>query len=416
MAIPGGNQSTSVKEYAYIMASTLNQMVNYIPLKMKFSDIKFINIYNVTLKKKLNDKEKVKVKDNSDWDENFKKVVTDLPITNIEIDQYTEWLNVANTLEQINNTIKNETKPIFWNITGGQRPFLMAVWELTKKRPNDVIAYLEGNTGKIVLLKQDEKEGLVCKDSKTDYAIEGLTIDIALELMGYNLNGIKKSENLLENTDKQNLLMDFYSKFYKAYRDDNNKNDEGKTLREIMPEFNSNSQNFDAIISKFPTIQGLTQDEIKKEWQEYAARKTFGYILEDMLVYLLLESIKKNNLEKNIAGVYPSTKISAGYMDSNKTIDEFDTLILTKTGQIISFEAKSGSMNSDVAKSTNYSTYAIAGVYGLPILITPRINESDNLDTNNKNISKAISAARRANLEVWYLDDITTKIKEKLGL
>jgi hypothetical protein len=255
------------------------------------------------------------------------------------------------------------------------------------------------------------KDGVLSDEVTNSYSyqIEGLTIDIALELMGYETNGKKNLENILENPTKIRKLTDFYSNFYDAYSSDEN-------LRQLMPGFNINHTDFSGIVDKFPKIDNLTGDDIKKEWKGYTTRKAFGYILEDMLVYLLLKSVKDNKLEKYVAGVYPSTKISADYMDTNETVDEFDTLILTKTGQIISFEAKSGSMSADVAKSTNYSTYAISGVYGLPILITPRIKRNDNLDTENENISKAIGAAKRANLEIWYLDEIVEKLRDKLGI
>jgi hypothetical protein len=420
MATPGSNKSTSVTEYAYVMASTLNQMVNYIPLKMEFSDIKFINIYNVTLKKKLKDEKTEKVKDNNDWDENFKKVVTDLPITNIEIDQKTEWLNVANTIEQINNTIKNETKPIFWNITGGQRPYLMAVWEFTKNRQNgqnDIIAYLEGNTGKIVLLRQDKKEGLVCKDSKTDYAIEGLTIDIALELMGFRQKESEVRENLLDNYNQSKKS--FYNTFYKDYC-------KSLELRKILPDFNENlkgndkaetlkliTANFKKVIQDISPYTTATVTELEAQWKDFTTLKAFGYILEEMTVNLIFEAIENNpQIKENTASLYASTKINAEYFKKDKRhIDEFDILLLTKTGQLINFECKSGSMSGDNAKSTNYSTYAISGVYGLPILITPQI---DKIDKINKNITTAVNAAERANLDIWYLEEIEEKLKERL--
>ncbi|NJO01064.1 MAG: hypothetical protein HC880_04630 [Bacteroidia bacterium] len=78
-------------------------------------------------------------------------------------------------------------------------------------------------------------------------------------------------------------------------------------------------------------------------------------------------------------------------------------------------------MDSDVAKSTKYSVYAAAGVYGKPILITPliqsEINDLNKLDLDDgiyENIKPAVKAANRATLEVWALDKIADKIKEKI--
>lgn len=390
-----------VKGSLYVMVSTLNQMVNYIPYKY----FGFDKVWNITT----NDKK------NKDWDIYYGNVKDTQIDKNIEF-QHSEILKITQIEKRIKRELKSlSNNKIFWNITGGQRPFVLAIHNLIKsdelKDKIQYLCYLEGNKGEMRIMKFEN--GILSDDVTNSYSyqIEGLTIEIALKLMGYNPNGIENLKNILENKAKQQTLAGFYSKFYEAYKDHNNKNSNGKKLREIMPEFNSNTKNFDAIIDKFPTIQGLTKDEIEEEWKDYKTRKTFGYILEDMLLYLLLKSIKDNGLEKYIAGIYPSTKINANYMDTNETVDEFDTLILTKTGQIISFEAKSGSMSGDNAKSTNYSTYAIAGVYGLPILITPQINDCDKI---NKNITGAVNAAKRANLGIWYLEDIGKNLKTQL--
>jgi|AntRauTorckE5430_2_1112549.scaffolds.fasta_scaffold01758_5 hypothetical protein len=390
-----------LKDSLYVMHSTKNQMVNHIPLKLFGFDN---NVFCITTTHE----------DNKKWDENFQKVNFKFSSDRLGKISHQQILQIDEFrmfLEEDCKKIENADK-ICWNITGGQRPYILAVYDLIKnmKDKTHYLLYLEGNSKKISITKFESGEIKPSFDGNCneDYAIEGLTIDIALELMGYSTNGKDNLENILENPTKIQKLTDFYSNFYDAYSSDEN-------LRNLMPEFNINYKDFKGIIKKFPQIANLTGDDIETEWKNYAKGKTFGYILEDMLLYLLLKSIKDNKLEKYVAGVYPSTKISAGYMETNETVDEFDTLILTKTGQIISFEAKSGSMSADVAKSTNYSTYAISGVYGLPILITPRVKTEDNLDTKNGNISKAIGAAKRANLETWYLDKVVEKLKDKLS-
>jgi len=238
------------------------------------------------------------------------------------------------------------------------------------------------------------------------YQIEGLTIDTVLKLMGYKPNAFP--QNILAQPKEKKQLVEFYEKFYEAYRTN-------EALRELMPKFNSRDSgqdNFNDIIdNQFPIIDGLDNATIKKQWAQYDKRKAFGYILEEMLLYLLLKSIEENRLETHIAGLYSSVKIAADTYKDNTSVDEFDALVLTKSGQVISFEAKSGGMNSDVAKSTNYSAYAIAGVYGLPILITPQINKTDNI---SEKITDAIDAAGRANLEIWCLNEVEEHLKKKI--
>ncbi|MBD3840093.1 MAG: hypothetical protein IE878_06900, partial [Epsilonproteobacteria bacterium] len=115
-----------------------------------------------------------------------------------------------------------------------------------------------------------------------------------------------------------------------------------------------------------------------------------------------------------------------------KEIDEFDIALLTKNGKFMIFECKSGGMKGDVAKSTKYSTYAVSGVYGKPILITPlledeiiAIRKKSHLSDNAfeylkgdlyKTIRQAINSAVRANLDVWGLDNIKENLEKYIEL
>ena len=148
--------------------------------------------------------------------------------------------------------------------------------------------------------------------------------------------------------------------------------------------------------------------------EEFTKQYPFGYILEKLAFYQFEKIVSKN-----IASLAHSLKIIFNDEDTqkeidHKTIDEFDIALLTKNGKFIIFECKSGGMGGDVAKSTKYSTYAVSGVYGLPILIAPLLeSEIENLKKLGDEydaIKSAVKSAKRANLEVWGID----KIKEKL--
>jgi hypothetical protein len=383
----GITKSISKEKYAYVMASTLNQMVNYIPLKKEFEDIELTSIYNVTLFKNVEAKEKLE--ENKKWDKYFedffKEKITDIPI------EQADWLNVSKVISIFKTNFENETKPIFWNITGGQRPFLMAVWEFTKNRPNDIIAYLEGNTGKMIL-----SHG---KSEEIPYSIEVLNIESAFKLMGYNI----------KNTTSASVnLIDKYVELWKLYKSD-------EQLRKEFIISNTKAGDIDNVKNLITDISlhFILDNHKGKEYP-------FGYILEDIVVAVL-----KKEFEGKIAEVAHSIKLefnddSLNKAVGNKILDEFDILLLTKTGQLYNFECKSGGMSGDVAKSTKYSTYAIAGVYGKPILITPliqtEIDSYTNLSDEYKYIKSAIRSAKRATLEVWGIDEIVTKIEEKLKI
>ena len=381
------NKKTIKTKYAYVMASTLNQMVNYIPLKMELEDIDLTTKYNITL----TDNDNKKLAENSKWDKYFENFFKG-QIKDILVEQE-DWLNIKKVVACFKINFKNEPKPIFWNITGGQRPFLMAVWEFTKDRPNDIIVYLEGNSGKIVLTHG--------KDDRIPYPIERLTIKTALQLMGYNIKNL--SYSTIPSIDK-------YVELWKLFM-----NPKSKALREAF--VTSNTENGDIEQVK-PYITDTTLhfilDRRKKE------NYPFGYILEDLVVAVL-----QKEFENKIGEVAHSIKLKfnnelLNKEVGNKILDEFDILLVTKTGQLYNFECKSGGMSGDIAKSTKYSTYAIAGVYGNPILITPLIKQEidnyTNLPDSFKYIKSAIRSAKRATLEVWGIDEIVGNIKNKLGI
>jgi len=106
------------------------------------------------------------------------------------------------------------------------------------------------------------------------------------------------------------------------------------------------------------------------------------------------------------------------FENSNQTIDEFDIILVTRGGKLIVFECKTGHMSGDNAKSNKYSTYAVGGVYGLLVLLVPLLNKEEeeikNIPDYASNLKQAISSAKRANLEVWGIDEIQGKLKKEI--
>lgn len=390
-------QKIEIGNSLYIMLSTLNQMVNYIPLKY----FGFKNILNLTI-----DDDK-----NKTWDKCLKKVLNQ---SNINIDpvlfEHRELLDIEYLKEKLSehNTIE-QASSIFWNITGGQRPFVLAVYDLIKEKLKDkthYICYLEGNSKKMQLMKFEQGKQVFKNfdGNNLDYELNehDLNLQIALQLMGYNIKGIKQ-QNLKQNEQKDLI------KLYQLYI--NNLN-----LRKTLVDSNKkDNSDLDAVKKQLSSDLSYLVDQHKDK------SYPFGYLLEDMVFAVL----KQHSLHK-IAAIAHSVKLQ--FNDDilnteigNKQLDEFDILVLSKQGQIINFECKSGGMSGDVAKSTNYSTYAIAGVYGLPILITPlTCQEREDLNVLDKDIYRyviaAVKSAKRANLEVWGIDEIKTKLKDHLNI
>jgi len=367
--------------YAYVIVSTLNQMVNYIPLK-RFG---FKETINITISGS-------DYADNGKWDENLKAVCKDVVIENIIFAQ-SEITNITTIQNRLTEKLKGKEK-IFWNITGGQRPFILAITQFIQNRQDDIICYLEGNKSQMALLKNNHKiEGM------QNYNLKDLSIETALRLMGFEFKDTKTSRrNLLTNHDENEKK--FYLDFLEKYIAD-------KDLREncILLNRDTEKENAKKVIKK--KLKDLEYQKLDKELEN---NKAFGYILEKIAGYKILE-LAKNKIADMSFG--EKINFSEGKVDESH-IDEFDIALLTKNGKFMIFECKSGVMDGDVAKSTKYSTYAVSGAYGLPILITPllasEIGSIDSLGDEYKYIKSAVKSAKRASLEVWGIDELKTKL------
>jgi hypothetical protein len=384
------DEKLDLSNYTYVFASTLNQMVNYIPIKF----FGFTDMYNVTLFKDLTKNgDDGKVEENKKWDDNLASVLKVKP-QDIKILQK-NYLKISETITKFDEKLKD--KKVVWNITGGQRPFLLAVLEFTKNRHEDYIMYLEGNIGEMSITKANEfsnQKDEVCFPYKLS---DDVTLETALKLMD-----VKPQSNLADskdlNEDENSFWINVHSDYCKneELRKNfvmlNKKNDEnGRHLTE-----KDKNSFWDTIYTTLKISKDCPMKAIREDSKnEYP----FGYILEKMAFYVLY-----NKFSHQVQQIYSSVRT----YNVGKQIDEFDIIILTKQGQIINFECKSGMMDSDVAKSTKYSTYAIAGVYGLPILITPLLGnelEKEPKFPFNKSYD-AKNAAKRANLQVLGIDEI----------
>ncbi|GAA0123536.1 hypothetical protein UT300018_28540 [Clostridium faecium] len=474
--------SRKIKFDSIVICSTLNQMVNYVV--MKEHKLYSNNVYNIRL---ANENEKFNHKE---WDKNLKEIIDgnyNWEDINYHNDEIKEHRNIIDTLIKKFGSDSSEfgsyplkEEKILWNITGGQRHFVMAITEYVyNHRPEDVIVYFEGDKEKMYYYAKNKNIQQEDRLTNKDY---NMTIPIALRLMGFEVSqrevnkvseyynflisnnanefrekcklqsiskiNDKKPENFYEQLE---LELKWYKKFYDIYCN-------SEILRKILinsNRFKTDSTNektkFDMIKkdieayikeidneikSKNDTNVNINDvfdekgfDILKKSIGNHLNGKVFGYILEHMTLYKILDTIKSNKeLLKNIADIDTSVKIKhESDKDKLGLIDEFDILILTKKGKLIMLECKSGGMSSDNAKSHNYSTYAVAGVYGTPILVCPieedDVRKKERFDTKVKkaceentdvyeHVRSARDSAKKANLNIFYIDEIAEDIKK----
>lgn len=434
-----------LSNYTYCMVSTLNQMVNYLPMLL---------FPQMTQKLYITLNEKKGGGKNKDFDEALKnacdKAGIGFPGDCIELNTPD---STENNKADICGRISNDSKisKICWNITGGQRPILMAILDLAKSRKGDYIMYLEGNEGKLVVQQSDGNGHLrevdLSPGGNNRYAISDsdkakLTIPIALQLMGIEmhkcpntfspspvLDGITAKYEKKENDIFRRRLLSLNKRFtpktkgleekVKSETIDGKKlyfieevNNEGTDKQAKSVQFyngeiwNCSDAQKRKYLLKDQDEEHLSQEEYDFLTTGYAKRSfPFGHLLEDMFAQKLWKL-----LNGSIADMAVNLKLFSPKESINEQIDEIDIAILTNTGQLVVFEVKSGDMSGDVAKSTKYTTYAIAGVYGKPVLLTAllqhQFKEKGSLtkDWAYGSSAAAICAADRAQLHTIALD------------
>ena len=165
---------------AFMICSTQNQVVNYIPI-MNMIDTKKneksneVSIYNMTYSypQKSNGKDKKLGRfHNNEWDENLNTI-----LYNNELIKKCEKLNIKKENEiLLNIELKRnyneksykdkitgeieDKKNIVWNMTGGQRSILLTVLKIIQESPKEqhhTVIYMEGNTNRLIVGDYNEK-------------------------------------------------------------------------------------------------------------------------------------------------------------------------------------------------------------------------------------------------------------------
>lgn len=366
--------------YTYVIVSTENQIVNYIPW-VKYG---FRSLFNLTLV----DDPKFH---NEEWDQNLKRVVKKEG-EGIEIQDITFNKNEFTDLGQVHQKLRQQLpweNPIFWNITGGQRAFIVAVFHLAQSRKNDVIAYLEGGKNEIIVMQEGKT---INSDTYQDCLKGRLDLEKALQLKGFKV--------LEYRFDAAAVKEAFYSEVFQRIRTD-------ASFKQEFIKLNQAQNNTDA---KRKVLEGL--EEQLPGCQEYFSpikipngSSLFGEIWESAVYYF----IRRKYIDR-LLDIKCNVKIS--FTDAPKSskdiLDEFDVLALSEEGEVFNLECKTGGASGDNMKSHHFSTFATAGIYSMPILVTPLSRQEIALN-DKKSFNKqliAVKNAKMARVEVWSVDEI----------
>lgn len=374
--------------------STQNQMVNLLTLRMFPSE----QLVYCTIEGS---------PENARWDKNFDAVVTHelkkpkITFT-LEKNDLLAISNIENKLEQWLAANDLSAQPLLWNITGGQRYYFLAAYELFKKRHDDFLCYVEGNTNRIILLKNANGNILQAGGIRSNIEV---SIVEALHLMGFkqgtrardlqvkfNAAGVSTSAPIPEYLHFFDLLT------------------QTKELRQFCLELNSRKDKTQHDHDKLAGLLAEPQFKKIREQLEQPQFGSFGKVFEMTVGAKIFDVIRNLKPRHYVSELVVSQIVT--FDSANKPVDEFDIALLTRDGKFIIFECKTGDMHSDVAKSTRYSTYAVGGVYGLPVLLVPLLSQERIVASEN--LKRTIKAAERAQLAVWGLDEIELNLKNKL--
>ena len=450
----------------YVMCSTLNQLVNYLPYKAickarnenegNFS--KQVQIINITyeenknaIKKQFNNKE---------WDENFNSVLENELEERVIIDKNTVYVNREGAIELESKEVsKLLGEKVIWNLTGGQRNVIFAIErfiEQDKEKRKHVVIYLEGNTQKILYGQYEEGKWKYEEDGC--YECEELDLEKVFNLAGYTCKRKEKDDKsnsmksiyFNNNQDKVNdkgfeEILSEYLKFYHGYyaKDDELRkeliatNRKNENVKDKKNEKDKKDKKYKKYNPKIVAIENILHKcKVDKEKiLELINKNTdypFGYMLEYMTVAVIKDIVDKDpSFSSKFISLSHNVRVYSNKHQEGQFC-ELDVVLLLKSGQLIVFECKSGSMESEVAKAREYTAYVLGGVYGKPVLVTPLTSEEikklvgkigkkeereekeeDEYKYKYKYILQAIRAAGRSGLDVCCINTMKQDMKDK---
>lgn len=450
----------------FVICSTQNQVVNYIPIinmleakqieqetKENQEDVvesKEVKLFNITYAS--NDE---KESDNDKWNKNLNNILDGSKQVKSSLDSglivkkdkilhdiflnrgYDEGEYKTDILDKILDDEKHNTSNIIWNVTGGQRNVLLTILRIIKEERNvkHTIIYMEGNTNRLIVGQVGEDGEIRYRELDEIYGCKELTIERVFGLSGFLINKKYNHIKLLENVKEPDLIQGCIKELWELYKD----KEYGQILRTALLEVKTDQNNhelnkqrfkeaFDKINNKVKIKEKKLRKETIEELKELKDKATykFGYYLEEMTVYCLFEAIKeiqseqkKENLKDYFLEIGYDIRLDGDNSEyaGRKDFCQFDVVLLTKTGQLIIFECKTGAIESKDAKERMYTAYAVGGVYGKPILIPIYLcdDEVENLADQKeawKKVLETKNAATRAQMKIWCLDRLKKEIDD----
>ncbi|GAA0741460.1 hypothetical protein [Clostridium oceanicum] len=221
------------KNFDMVICSTLNQLVNYIPIVLLNETVD--NVYTITFQEGSKKDKLYNQFNNEIWDKNLNNALENTK--NIDLINCNTGKDVKAIFTKIKEKVGASSKNIVWNITGGQRNTVLAMLKVIQKRvneeKNDKIIYFEGNNDNLKLINAkdyignsenleeknlfDQEDGKL--NNKNNLTKEELDLNKALLLAGFQFNNIDlKKEKELDEIDP--FIKTFYRKLNKRFEEE----------------------------------------------------------------------------------------------------------------------------------------------------------------------------------------------------
>ena len=390
----------------------------------------------------------------------LKKEASEKFCTNIDLPrQYRQKVYKRSIIKQGKLDKKNNNKTdknIIWNLTGGQRSVLLTILKIIEEKatqnPNQkhTVLYMEGNTNRFVVgtyRQVDNGKGTNThfewnyKEIEEIYGWEHLTIGMVFGLAGFQAQCSKAIRLYKDQIGKKGFIkkgnrIDIYDeevhgereeiqKFYKYYQNHDlvesllitqtyKDKDKEKEKEKVKAERNKIWEQ----LKKLEEEDDVVRCESRLEGIGGETKYKLGYWLEYMLYYQLEMIIKdEEKYQDYFLEIGHSVKLDKENQeeeDEKEKFSEFDVVLLSKSGQVIIFECKTGAITSEVSKARIYTSYATSGVYGMPILVQPYFEKDERVENNKEKIWDKMNttrkAAQRAGMDIWCLDQLKSKI------
>ncbi len=172
-------------------------------------------------------------------------------------------------------------------------------------------------------------------------------------------------------------------------------------------------------------IVQINNDKViyKKDIEQFSSLKQGnGFLFEWMAAAYLCDEIQRNKcLKEYISQIHWSVKTKL--IGSEKPDAELDLVITTKFGTFLTIELKTYDFLGDTAKAKESTTLKKSGPYGKAVIVGPLLSNMVKKNYNgNKEYPEYIEGPVRSqedtalqnNIEYWYLDEISSKIKQKI--